>query len=188
MHMQLHPVAFQCGTSKGSKLNWATLKKDAHAIHMAFRKFSYYLEGTKTILRSDHAPLQKFLVGKTLNNTVNNWDIELSSFKIFFQHIKEKHNVMADALSRLKIKGLYETQDPEPNRVEFRHTILESLPKVNVNQINVTDSVTLPMPIRGCQATDMTEHQINDKFCSQVTQNINLPKYKDYKEDNGLLY
>ena len=54
---QLHPVAFQSGTFKGSQLNWATLKKEAYIIYIAFRKFSYYLEGAKTILRSDHAPL-----------------------------------------------------------------------------------------------------------------------------------
>ena len=54
---------------------------------------------------------------------------------------------MADALSRLQRRGLYEAQDPEPDGVEFEHTILESLPKVYVNQINVTDSVTLLMPV-----------------------------------------
>ena len=55
-------------------------------------------------------------------------------------------------------------------------------------KINVTDSVTLPMPVQGCQATDVAEHQFNDKSCSQVIQNINLPKYKDYIVDNGLMY
>ena len=72
MHMQIHPVVFQSGTFKGSQLNWAALKKEAYAIYMTFRKFSYYLEGAKTILRSSHAPLWKFLAGKTFNNTVNN--------------------------------------------------------------------------------------------------------------------
>ena len=57
---------------------------------------------------------------------------------------------MADALSRLKRKGLYEAQDPEPDGAEFGHTILESLSQVNVNQINMTDSLTLPMPVQGC--------------------------------------
>ena len=54
---QLTPVAFQNGTFKGSQPNWATLKKEDYAIYIAFRKFLYYLEGAKTILRSDHAPL-----------------------------------------------------------------------------------------------------------------------------------
>ena len=91
-------------------------------------------------------------------------------------------------MSRIKRKGLCEAQDSESDGVQFGHTILESLPKVNVNQINVTDSVTLPLPVQGCQPTDVAEHQINDTFCSQVTQNINLPKFKDYTVDNGLLY
>ena len=89
MHTQLHPVAFQSGILKGSQLNWATLKKEAYAIYMAFRKFSYYLEGAEAIPRSDHVPLQKFLAGKTLNNTINNWGIELSRFKSFSNTQKE---------------------------------------------------------------------------------------------------
>ena len=86
----LHPIAFQSGTFKGSQLNWATLKKEAFAIYMAFHKFSYYLGGAKKILQCDHAPLQKFLEGKTLNNKVNNWGIELSNFQIDIRHIKGK--------------------------------------------------------------------------------------------------
>ena len=46
----LQPVAYQSGTFKGSQLNWATLTKEAYAIYMAFRKFSFYLEGAFTNL------------------------------------------------------------------------------------------------------------------------------------------
>ena len=66
MKTQVHSVASQSGTFKGSKQNWATLKKEAYSIYMAFRKFSYYLEGAKTILGIDHAPLNKFMEGKIL--------------------------------------------------------------------------------------------------------------------------
>ena len=41
----LRPIAYQSGTFKGSQLNLATLTKEAYAIYMAFRKFSFYLEG-----------------------------------------------------------------------------------------------------------------------------------------------
>ena len=34
----------------------------------------------------------------------------------------------------------------------------------------------------------MAKHQQSDKFCSQVTENINSTKYKDYKIEDGLLY
>ena len=36
---------------------------------------------------------------------------------------------MADALSRLNRKGLYEAQDPEPYGVEFGHTIFGEFTK-----------------------------------------------------------
>ena len=62
-----------------------------------------------------------------MNNKVNNWGIELSNFKIKFEHIKGKKNIMADALSRLKHLDLYDSQDPEPVGQEFGHIILENL-------------------------------------------------------------
>ena len=65
------------------------------------------------------------------------------------------------------------------------HTIMEALPKVHVQHINAT---LQPLSVQSCQTDEMADHHENDKFCMQVTQNINLPKYKDYKEDNGLLY
>ena len=37
----------------------------------------------------------------TLNNTVNNWAMEIESFKIKFIHIAGKDNILADMLSRL---------------------------------------------------------------------------------------
>ena len=48
--LDLRPVAYQSGTFKGSQLNWATLTKEAYAIYMAFRKFSFYLDGALTNL------------------------------------------------------------------------------------------------------------------------------------------
>ena len=116
----------------------------------------------------------KILSWKNLNNTVNNWGIDLSSFKIFFQHIKGKHDVMADALSRLKRKSLYEAQGLEPEGYEFRHTIMEKLPPVKVYNITVP-----PKPVQGSQ--DIAPKQNSDKFCIEVKENLNLPKFSDYK-------
>ena len=182
---KLKPIAFQSGTFKGSQLNWATLTKEAYAIYMAFCKFSYYLEGAKTILRCDHAPLCKFLSGKTMNNKVNNWGIELSNFQIEFQHIRGKHNVMADALSHVKRLGLYTPQEPEPNGREFGHTILEELPPIKVSQIQ---AYAKPVPPQNCDSEDILKQQCNDELCNQIKQNLGLPKYQDYKLEDGLLY
>ena len=180
----LRPVAYQSGTFKGSQLNWATLTKEAYAIYMAFRKFSFYLEGAFTNLRCDHAPLEKFLQGKTLNNKVN-WGIELSNFKIKFQHIKGKKNVMADALSRLKRLDLYDSQDLEPVGQEFGHTILEQLPPATISTVKAEHK---PIEAKDCDTTEVIQHQSTDDLCMFIKDNLSLPKHSDYKLENGILY
>ena len=65
----------------------------------------------------------------TLNNTVNNWVMEIESFKIKFVHIAGKDNVLADTLSRLiDIDPDVELQ-PELKDYEFGHYAFEKLPK-----------------------------------------------------------
>ena len=89
----------------------------------------------------------------TLNNTVNNWAMEIESFKIKFVHIAGKDNVLTDTLSRLiDIDPDVELQ-PELKDYEFGHYAFETLPKakgkmvheiitsldgVNVCEINIT--------------------------------------------------
>ena len=96
-----HPVAYVSGLFRGSQLNWAAMTKEAYAIYMTVKKSTFYITGHDVTLRSDHLPLNKFLKQMTLNNTVNNWAMEIESFKIKFVHIAGKDNVLADTLSRL---------------------------------------------------------------------------------------
>ena len=96
-----HPVSYVSGLFQGSQLNWAALKKEAYAIYMSIKKYTFYLTGHEITLRIDHLPLKKFLRKMTLNNTVNNWSTEIESFNINFVHISGKANILADTLSRL---------------------------------------------------------------------------------------
>ena len=57
-----HPVAFVSGLFRGSQLNWAALTKEAFAIYMSIKKLSFYLTDAQILLRSDHKPLEKFLL------------------------------------------------------------------------------------------------------------------------------
>ena len=79
-----HPVSFVSGMFHVSQLNWAAMIKEAYAIYMIIKKSTFSLAGQEIMLRSDHLPLKKFLNHKTLNNTVNNWAVEIESFKIKF--------------------------------------------------------------------------------------------------------
>ena len=63
-----HPVAFVSGLFRGSQLNWAALMKEAFAIYMSVKKLSFYLTDAQILLRSDHKPLEKFLLKNMLNS------------------------------------------------------------------------------------------------------------------------
>ena len=90
-----HPVSFVSRLFHGCQLNWAAMTKEAYAIYMTVKKSIFYLTGHYIILRSDHLSLNKFLKQMPLNNTVNNWAVEIESFKIKFVHIAGKDNVLA---------------------------------------------------------------------------------------------
>ena len=68
---------------------------------MMVKKSTFYLTGQEITLRSDHLPPKKFLNHKMLNNTVDNWAVEIESFKINFVHIAGKDNFLMDTLGRL---------------------------------------------------------------------------------------
>ena len=81
-----HPVAFVSGLFRGSQLNWAALTKEAFAIYMSIKKLLFYLTDAQILLRSDHKPLEKFLLKNTLNSKVNSWAMELEAFNIQFDY------------------------------------------------------------------------------------------------------
>ena len=76
----------------------------------------------------------------TLNNTVNNWSMEIESFNINFFHISGKANVLADTLSRLIDNDPNLKQQPELEGHEFDKYCFEALPKVRgyVSHINIS--------------------------------------------------
>ena len=129
------------------------MTKEAYAIYMTVKKSTFYITGHNVTLRSDHLPLNKFFKKMTLNNTVNNWAMEIKSFKIKFIHIAGKDNILADTLSTLiDIDPDVELQ-PELKDYKFGHYAFETLPKarskmvheiltssdgVNVCEINIT--------------------------------------------------
>ena len=115
----LHPIMYMSSLFCGSQMNWACLTKEAYAIYMSIKKLAYYLEDADITLRSDHLPLNKFLVKNTLNSKVNNWAIEISPFRITFEYIKGIKNTLADTMSRLIDINPQIQQDTEPEGYEF---------------------------------------------------------------------
>ena len=136
-----HPVAFVSGLFRGSQLNWAALMKEAFAIYMSVKKLSFYLTDAQILLRSDHKPLEKFLLKNTLNSKVNSWAMELEAFNIQFDYIKGSNNILADTLSRLIAIDPDTPTTPEEPGYEFGYAIFEEFPKVQTKTYEVNEVI-----------------------------------------------
>ena len=111
------------------------MTKEAYAIYMTVKKSTFYLTGHEISLRSDHLPLNKFLRKIMLNNTVNNWSVEIESFNINFVHIAGKDSVLADTLSRLIDIDPEIVLEQELKDYEFGVYCFETLPKAKSTSV-----------------------------------------------------
>ena len=136
-----HAVAFVSGLFRGSQLNWAALMKEAFAIYMSVKKLSFYLTDAQILLRSDHKPLEKFLLKNTLNSKANNWAMELEAFNIQFDYIKGSNNILADTLSHLIAIDPDTPTTPEEQGYEFGYAIFEEFPKVKTKTYEVNEVI-----------------------------------------------
>ena len=194
----LHPITYMSGLFCGSQMNWACLTKEAYAIYMSIKKLAYYLEDADITLRSDHLPLKKFLAKNTLNSKVNNWAIEISPFCITFEYIKGIKNTLADTMSRLIDINPQIQQDPEPEGYEFGYYTFDTLPAMEVSNIDTTPETSsengldvmdniIKLPL----TDDMLSYlQSQDTFCSHIIAQLEKGNIKDgqtYKIQNRLL-
>ena len=161
--MTHHPVSFVSGMFQGSQLNWAAMVKEAYTIYMTVKKSTFYLTGQGIMLRSDHLPLKKFLNHKTLNNTVDNWAVEIESFKIKFVHIVGKDNVPADTLSRLINIDPDVQQESELKDYEFGHYSFETLPKAK--GVEGQEPLTLVDGVQICEINISYDKAENSILC-----------------------
>ena len=173
-----HPAAFVSGLFRGSQLNWAALMKEAFAIYMSIKKLSFYLTDAQILLRSDHKPLEKFLLKNMLNLKVNNWAMELEAFNIQFDYIKGSNNILADTLSHLISIDPDTPTMPEEPGYEFGYAIFEEFPKVTtktyeVNEVIVGTNTEIfkndPELKTPCNASRTQLHLRNFKSCNNKT-------------------
>ena len=110
---------------------------------MSIKKLAYYLEDADITLWSNHLPLKKFLVKNTLNSKVNNWAIEISPFHITFEYIKGIKNTLADTMSQLVSINPKIQQDSEPEGYEFGYYTFDTLPTLEVSNVETTQDVSV---------------------------------------------
>ena len=112
--------------------------KEAYAIFLSMRKLDFYINDAKVMLRNDHLPLKKFLLKNTLNTKVNNWAVEIQTYRIKFEYIKGIKNTLADMMSRLIADDPSTKLTPEPEGQEFGYAAFEDLPAVAITAVLTT--------------------------------------------------
>ena len=131
------PVLKYADTSKpytlytdASKFGWAGVLTQSHTT---------VIDDAQILLRSDHKPLEKFLLKNMLNSKVNNWAMELEAFNIQFDYIKGSNNILVDTLSCLI------AIDPDtsltPKGQGYGYAIFEEFPKVKTKTYEVNEVI-----------------------------------------------
>ena len=108
---------------------------------MSVKKLLFYLTDAQILLRSDHKPLEKFLLKNMLNSKVNNWAMELEAFNIQFDYFKGSSNILVDTLSRLIAINPDTPTTPEKSGYEFGYAIFEEFPKVKTKIYEVNEVI-----------------------------------------------
>ena len=92
------PIAF---VSKGwtHEKSWGVPDKEAYAIYYCIKKLEYILSDVHFIVKTDHRNIT--FINFENNPRVKRWKMYLQQFRWDVEYIKGKHNIVADALSRL---------------------------------------------------------------------------------------
>ena len=97
----IRPVAYFSGTFTAQNRSWCATKKEAYAVLKSIQRFDYYLRGTKCTLHCDYKPLEPFLTRGMKIAKLDRWVMLLQEYDITFVHIRGKHHILANTISRL---------------------------------------------------------------------------------------
>ena len=104
----LVPIAYFSGSFSKTQQLWSTTQKECYAQSIGqFKRFSFYLPGTKCTLYCDHKPLAPCFTTGISSLVLDCWTLELQRFDIQFGNILGKKNVVADVISKLRTLGIY---------------------------------------------------------------------------------
>lgn len=120
-----HPIRFASKSLNSAERNYATIEQEALAVHWAVTKFAEYFDGNrKFTVITDHNPLVWLMKARNWNKKLERWSLALSSYWFDVIYRKGKDNVVADALSRIKLLYPKNPKLSEPTEEELEGKIL----------------------------------------------------------------
>lgn len=98
------PIAYASRTLNRTEENYSTTEKEFLAMYWAVKHFEHYLWGRKFKLVTDHQPLTYSL--SNTNKRIFRGKLELEGYDYELIYKPGKNNVVADALSRIKVEDV----------------------------------------------------------------------------------
>lgn len=128
------PIQFFSKTLGETQSRYSTIEKELLAIVWAVEFFRHYLYGREFLILTDHKPLTFLFNSKNINNRLHRWKLTLMQYQFKIVHKEGAQNVVADALSRIKInftkngekKILIQTRQQSKNVENVRQNSPES--------------------------------------------------------------
>lgn len=156
-------------TLLSAERNYSSIDREALAIIFGIDKFYKYLHGRHFHLNSDHKPLERMFgekqeIPKIAASRLVRWATQLSAFDYTLTYIPGSQNCIADALSRLPIRGT--------------PTAFESQASQHVQQLMVETIENLSLTrntLRSRTSSDPTLQLIIRYLSSVWPQRNNLP-------------
>ena len=102
------PICFASRVLRSNERKWPITELEAFAVVWALETFRVYIEGSPTLVRTDHSPLLWLRNHAGKSTRIARWVLRLQEFAFDLQHRAGRCNAVADALSR------YPTGDPDP--------------------------------------------------------------------------
>ena len=97
-----HPVCYYSKKFNKHQINYSTVKKECLSLILPLQHFEVYLAslGSPIVVFTDHNPLTFIHIIKNKNQRLLRWSLMLQEHNLDIRHIKEKDNIIPDALSR----------------------------------------------------------------------------------------
>lgn len=105
------PIAYASRSFVKSELNKPTILKELLAIHWAIKYFNCYIYGTKFLIKTDHKPLIHLFSMKNPTSKLTRIRLDLEEYNFDIEYVRGPDNVCADALSRINIETLKDTNN-----------------------------------------------------------------------------
>lgn len=97
------PVAYASRSLNKAEINYCTIEKELLSIVWAVKKFRPYLFGRKFEIHTDHRPLIYLFGMSNPSSRLTKFRLVLEEYDFSVHYVRGKDNVVADALSRIKI-------------------------------------------------------------------------------------